>query len=52
MRRLVAKLDAASAKLPAGKNTDAVAKLVDFQATLNTLAAAPKAKLEPGSHKR
>ena len=28
---LLAKLDAASAKLAAGKNTDAVAKLVDFQ---------------------
>jgi hypothetical protein len=46
--RLVAKLDAASTKLAAGKNTDAVAKLVDFQTTLNTLAAAPKAKVEPG----
>jgi hypothetical protein len=44
---LVAKLDAASAKLAAGKNTDAVAKLVDFQTTLNTLATAPKPKVDP-----
>jgi hypothetical protein len=43
---LLAKLDAASAKLAAGKNTDAVAKLVDFQTTLNTLAAAPKPKVD------
>jgi hypothetical protein len=44
---LVAKLDAASAKLAAGKNTDAVAKLVDFQTTLNALATAPKPKVDP-----
>jgi hypothetical protein len=44
---LVTKLDAASAKLAAGKNTDAVAKLVDFQTTLNTLATAPKPKVDP-----
>ena len=43
---LVAKLDAASAKLAAGKNTDAVAKLVDFQITLNGLASAPKPKAD------
>jgi hypothetical protein len=46
---LVAKLDAASAKLAAGKNSDAVAKLVDFQTTLNTLAAAPKPKVDPAA---
>jgi hypothetical protein len=44
---LVTKLDAASAKLAAGKNTDAVAKLVDFQTTLNTLATDPKPKVDP-----
>jgi hypothetical protein len=44
---LVAKVDAASATLAAGKNTDAVAKLVDFQTTLNTLAVAPKPKVDP-----
>jgi hypothetical protein len=44
---LVAKLDAASAKLAAGKATDPVAKLVDFQTTLNTLATAPKPKVDP-----
>jgi hypothetical protein len=44
---LVAKVDAASAKLAAGKNTDAVAKLVDFQTTLNALATAPKPKVVP-----
>jgi hypothetical protein len=43
---LLAKLDAASAKLAAGKNTDAVAKLVDFQTTLNPLASAPKPKVD------
>ncbi len=32
---LVAKLDAAAAKLQVGKNADAVQKLVDFQTTLN-----------------
>ena len=44
---LVAKVDVASAKLAAGKNIDAVAKLVDFQTALNTLAAAPKPKVDP-----
>jgi hypothetical protein len=39
---LVSKLDAASTKLAAGKNADAVQKLVDFQTTLNALAAAGK----------
>jgi hypothetical protein len=47
IRGLVAKVEDASAKLAAGKNTDAVAKLVDFQTTLNTLAAAPKPKVDP-----
>jgi hypothetical protein len=47
MDGLVAKVEAASAKLAAGKNTDAVAKLVDFQTTLNTLATAPKPKVDP-----
>jgi hypothetical protein len=46
---LVAKVDAASAKLAAGKNTDAVAKLADFQTTLNTHAAAPKPKVDPAA---
>ena len=44
---LLAKLDAASAKLAAGKTTDAVGKLVDFQTTLNALATAPKPKVDP-----
>jgi soluble cytochrome b562 len=44
---LVAKIDAASAKLAAGKTTDAVVKLVDFQTTLNALATAPKPKVDP-----
>lgn len=44
---LVAKVEAASAKLAAGKNADAVAKLDDFKATLNLLATAPKPKVEP-----
>jgi hypothetical protein len=44
---LVAKVDAGSAKLAAGKNGDAVAKLVDFQTTLNALATAPKPKVDP-----
>ena len=43
---LVAKVDAASAKLAAGKNPDAIAKLVDFQTTLNALATAPKPKVD------
>ena len=45
---LVAKVDAAAAKLAAGKNGDAVGKLTDFQATLNALAGAPKPKVDPG----
>jgi hypothetical protein len=44
--RLVDKLDAAGAKLTAGKNADAVEKLTDFQTTLNALAGAPKPKVE------
>lgn len=44
---LVAKLDAASAKLAAGKNADAVQKLVDFQVKLTELASAPKPKVDP-----
>lgn len=44
---LVAKLEDASAKLAAGKNADAVAKLVNFQTTLNTLATAPAPKVGP-----
>ena len=43
----VAKLDAASLKLNEGKNTDAVQKLADFQVQLNSLATAPKPKLDP-----
>ena len=46
---LVAKVDDASAKLAAGKNTDAIAKLVNFQTTLNALAMAPKAKVDPAA---
>jgi hypothetical protein len=46
---LVVKVDAASEKLAAGKNTDAVAKLVDFQITLNALATAPKPKVDPAA---
>ena len=44
---LGAKLEDASAKLAAGKNANAVAKLVDFQTTLNTLATAPTPKVDP-----
>jgi hypothetical protein len=44
--RLAAKVATASAKLAAGKNTDAVAKLVDFQSTLTALATAPKPKVD------
>jgi len=43
---LVAKLDAAAAKLQVEKNTDAVHKLVDFQTTLNALASSPKPKVD------
>ena len=44
---LVGKLDVASAKLAAGKTTDAAQKLVDFQTTLNALANATKPKVDP-----
>jgi hypothetical protein len=44
-----AKLDDASAKLAEGKNADAVAKLVDFQSTLTSLATATKAKVDTGT---
>ncbi len=43
---LTAKVDAASEKLAEGKNADAVQKLVDFQTTLDSLATAPKPKVE------
>ncbi len=43
---LVAKLDAAAAKLQVGKNADAIQKLVDFQTTLNALASSPKPKVD------
>ncbi len=46
---LVAKLDAASAKLAEGKNADAVEKLVDFQTTLTALATAAKPKVDPAT---
>lgn len=45
---LVAKLDAASSDLTAGKNQGAVRKLVDFQTKLSSLATAAKPKLDPG----
>jgi hypothetical protein len=45
--RAIAKLDAAGAKLDAGKNADAAAKVEDFQASLNSLATAAKPKLDP-----
>lgn len=45
----VAKLDAASAKLAAGKNADAVQKLVDFQTQLTALSTAAKPKLDPAT---
>lgn len=48
VNRLVAKVDAASAKLAEGKTEDAVEKLVDFQTTLNALANAPKPKVDAG----
>jgi hypothetical protein len=44
---LLGKLDAASAKLDQGKNADALAKLVDYQSTLNPLAGAAKPKVDP-----
>ena len=43
----IGKLDAASAKLAEEKDADAVQKLVDFQTQLNSLAAAPKPKVDP-----
>ena len=46
---LVAKLDAASAKLAEGKNADAVAKLVEFQTTLTALSTAAKPKVDPAT---
>jgi anionic cell wall polymer biosynthesis LytR-Cps2A-Psr (LCP) family protein len=45
----VFKLDDAAAKLAAGKNADAVAKLTGFQTTVNALATAPKPKLAPAT---
>jgi hypothetical protein len=44
---LAGKLEVAGAKLDAGKNADAIQKLVDFQSTLGGLAAAPKPKVDP-----
>jgi hypothetical protein len=43
----IAKLDAADAKLDAGKNADAAAKVSNYQASLNSLATAAKPKLDP-----
>jgi hypothetical protein len=43
----IGKLDTTSTKLAQGKNADAVQKLVDFQSALNSLATAPKPKVEP-----
>ncbi len=43
---LVAKLDAAAAKLQVGKNADAIQKLMDFQTRLNALASSPKPKVD------
>jgi hypothetical protein len=45
----VAKLDDAAAKLTEVKNADAVAKLVDYQSTLNLLATAAKPKVDPAT---
>ena len=45
----VVKLDEAAAKLTAGKDADAVAKLTGFQTSLNALATAPKLKLTPAA---
>lgn len=47
LTRAIAKLDAADAKLDAGKNADAAAKVADFQAILTSLATAAKPKLDP-----
>ena len=44
---LVAKVDAATAELAAGKNADATQKLTDYQAKLSALASAPKPKVDP-----
>jgi hypothetical protein len=44
-----AKLDAADAKLTAGKTGDAISKLGDFRALLAALATAPKPKLDAGT---
>ena len=46
---LAGKVNAAAAKLAAGKNADAIVKLTEFQATLNALATAPKPKVTPGA---
>jgi hypothetical protein len=48
----VAKLDAASSKLSEGKDADAVQKLTDFQMLLNSLAAAPKPRLDAATAQR
>ena len=45
--RLADKADAAAAKLAAGKPADALAKLEDFNSTLDALYAAPKSKIDP-----
>ena len=45
----IAKLDDASSKLTEDKNADAVQKLGDFQSTLNSLATASKAKVDPAA---
>jgi len=45
----IAKLDDASAKLTEAKNADAVQKLTDYQTTLNSLATAYKAKVDPAT---
>ena len=44
----IGKLDAASTKLAAGENADAVQKLGDFQSALTSLATASKAKVAAG----
>ena len=45
--RLADKADTAAAKLAAGKPADALAKLEDFNSTLDALHSAPKSKLDP-----
>ena len=45
----VAKLDEAATKLTEEKNADSVQKLVDYQTTLNLLATAAKAKVDPAT---